>query len=372
MKKKTIAISLSTFPIYYLSFIIDFINNLSHNYDIDLFLHNVGDKIPNFNKNVRIYNFKNKINKSYITSKLFNFETIQCLKKNSKKNYFLIIGIESLGLIMANLIRAKNNTKLVYYNFEIYDKKNPGTWSTNFRSIKKEEKRILHQRNTLLVIQDKERLAAYKRTLNLNKKLNVFFLPVSLTHRKIIKKEGLQDIINIMYYGQISTSRFNTEIVQQSQYFDSKTKLILNAVSFNKERYIKELKTIDKKNNVIFDLNHLYYTKISNNIAKADIGLVFYRDLTINEKLTGKASVKMAHYMQANIPIICFKSTSISKIVNQYNIGVSISDISELNYAIKKITSKYDTYVKNTKKAYHNIYNLEVHMKKFQKIIIHG
>lgn len=371
--KNKIAITLSTFPIFYLTFIIDFINLLSEKFDIELFLHNSGSNMPKFNKNVKIRLIAhNKTKKSHSVGQLLGKETIVKLKFFSQKRYLAIIGIESLGLVMANILNKDNKQKLFYYNFELYDKNQKGVWQLNYNFIKQLEKNILLKSVNRLIIQDKDREIAYKRIINLNKRIGVYYLPVSLRDITIDTKKSNNELINIMYYGQLSPRRFNTHMVHEAQKFDDNVKLFINAVSFIGNRYIEELKNLDVNNKVIFNLNHTNSNEIYKEIQEATIGLVFYGDTTINEKLTGKSSVKLAHYMQVGIPIIGFKHTSLNKIVNDYNIGITISDLSELNNAINIIMENYEYYQQNARKAYKMIYSLNKYINKLNKVLIHG
>lgn len=370
--KNKIAITLSSFPIFYLTFIIDFINLLSEKFDIELFLHNSGSNMPKFNNNVRIRLIAhNKTKKSHSVRQLLGKETIVKLKIFSQKRYFAIIGIESLGLVMANILNKNNKQKLFYYNFELYDKNQKGVWQLNYNFIKQLEKNILLESVDKLIIQDKDREIAYKKIINLNKRIDVCYLPVSLRDITIKTEKSNNELINIMYYGQLSPIRFNTHMVLEAQKFDVNIKLSINAVSFIGNQYVEELKSLDLNNKVIFNLKHTKYNEIYKDIQEATIGLVFYRDTVINERLTGKSSVKLAHYMQVGIPIIGFKHTSLNKIVNDYNIGITISNLSELNNAIHIITENYEYYQQNVKKAYKLIYSLNQHINKLTKVLIH-
>jgi hypothetical protein len=132
--------------------------------------------------------------------------------------------------------------------------------------------------------------------------------------------------------------------------------------------YIKSLKEINSKN-LFLSLKPLPYEKIERIYASATIGLAFYRNLDNNFSQISKASGKISHYLKYGVPLLVNNLESLSKLVEQYNVGIVIKDplnSLEIESAIEKILKDYSYYSKNATICFEEEFNFS---KKIQPIL---
>jgi glycosyltransferase involved in cell wall biosynthesis len=69
-------------------------------------------------------------------------------------------------------------------------------------------------------------------------------------------------------------------------------------------------------------------------LQKIDVGLIPY----VDREYWGRMSItKMATYMAAGLPILCLELTETSRIIAEWNCGISVRDWDGMTAAIKKL-----------------------------------
>ena len=126
------------------------------------------------------------------------------------------------------------------------------------------------------------------------------------------------------------------------------------------ESEAERLKVEKYKNDKLFvSLEIVDQNSIQKIIASSDIGLVFYDNNNVNERLTAFSSEKIALFMQSGVPIITFNNETYSELYNRTECGIAIDDLESLNNAAVTIFNNYNQYRTNAYRAFDELYSFE-------------
>jgi glycosyltransferase involved in cell wall biosynthesis len=136
--------------------------------------------------------------------------------------------------------------------------------------------------------------------------------------------------------------------------------LILHSHGYHNPHYLKRLKQYEGEK-VIISLDPVPYEELPSLLSSADIGIALYRDLNKNYSLIDSASGKLAHYLQAGLPVIVNDFPGIKRIVEGYHCGVSVSEVGEITGAVDRIIKDYDAIHDNAFRCYEDNYVFSKH-----------
>ncbi|MGC1307613.1 MAG: hypothetical protein WA885_10310 [Phormidesmis sp.] len=281
------------------------------------------------------------------------------------KNYHCLIGIEKTGLVWAGNLSDKYHMPYVYFSLELYTKAH-SFYKTSFlnKLIKKAEEKY-HFRSDLTIIQDSKRAEVLLRDNGLEEHASVIYLPVSMTGSNHDAKSSFlqdnfyleDDQIVILQFGKID--RYGSELTEVAQYFPHNWQLILHDGILATDKQIALIKKLDANNKVTLSLKRLKNSEnIKQLVASAHIGLVFYPGSNENDKLTAFSSEKLALYLQCGVPVVTFDHPGY-EVIEKTGCGISISQLSEIGGAVRKILEKYELYCQNARNAFLKYYCFE-------------
>ena len=75
-------------------------------------------------------------------------------------------------------------------------------------------------------------------------------------------------------------------------------------------------------------------------VSSAYIGVAYYGDATVNDRLTAFSSEKIAHYMQCGLPVIAHRNESYELLMQQHHCGEMVDHIRQLS----RTTAAYDHF----------------------------
>lgn len=162
------------------------------------------------------------------------------------------------------------------------------------------------------------------------------------------------DFIMIMQGAGINIDRGYEEAVLSLQYLDNVLLLIIGSGDV-----IDKLKDIAKKQNLnkkIKFISKLPYSEMMKYTAVSDVGLTLDKDLNINYKYS--LPNKLFDYIMAGIPVIASNLIEVKSIIETYQIGIVIDEITPQNIADsikqlinnKEYTNQCKTNSKNASK----------------------
>jgi hypothetical protein len=85
--------------------------------------------------------------------------------------------------------------------------------------------------------------------------------------------------------------------------------------------------------------------------SSATIGLALYDTSTVNNRLMGTASGKVALYMKNALPVIATRGSGLEWIEDE-RCGICVSSVGEIRQAADRIWAEYDRYVLNVRRCY--------------------
>jgi len=313
------------------------------------------------------------------------FFTLPCLIHLIKTNKLSIfkksinIGVDTNGSISALIKSYIFRQKFIYLSLEL-NHPNRFIWFTKIINILE---RLAYRKSQCVIVQDEDR---FNTLCEYNKYQHpkVFYLPNSPTSSTSLSKEVqlknyFREIFNlseekfyciILQAGMIQDAVFSKELAQAFVSINKGYALIFHDREQRQsdDPYIKSLKQINSKN-LFLSLKPLPYEKIERIYTSATIGLAFYRNLDNNFSQISKASGKISHYLKYGVPLLVNNLESLSKLVEQYNVGIVIKDplnSLEIESAIEKILKDYSYYSKNATICFEEQFNFS---RKIQPIL---
>lgn len=277
-------------------------------------------------------------------------------RKIAQLTFDYIIAIEKHGLIWVNKLPV--SSKIIYYSLELYIADHPALLFSEMRMAASFEKK-LHKKCVATIIQDQMRAEAlyHENTISFSK-MPAILLPVSVIGPKNItrfnyfhykyKLKPSQKIV--LYFGGGGYDR-KLDFVKISNMLPPNHVLVVHGY-----RGLNNDNAAD--GNLFISHDFLDQEGIDVIIASADIGLVFYSNDSINNRLTAFASEKIARLCQCGIPFISLNNESYVQLRDTYKCCELVEDYDQVNEAIKVINLNYSMYSDAAFCAFEVYYNM--------------
>ena len=240
-----------------------------------------------------------------------------------------LLGVEKKGLAWAGITNDKLNdlNTLIYYSLELYET-NPGWFGEfDFEESRKLEIKY-HHKSQFTIIQD------YLRSVILFKynkfpTSKILKLPVSIRgNEDNTSKSNISDGLNILYFGLIEKRRNILEILESFSRINFKANLRLHGPAHD-SNFIVHIKNQFKSQNIEITTNLLNEYEITDLMKNIHIGICFYSNDNINDRLTAFSSEKLARYFKFGIPIISFYNESYMMLMDNIKCGVLIHNYND-------------------------------------------
>ncbi|MCE0497073.1 MAG: hypothetical protein LV481_03915 [Methylacidiphilales bacterium] len=283
--------------------------------------------------------------------------------------YSALIGVEKGGLFWAGEVAKQTNIPLVYYSLELFTRSHAATkFDARFRRLKPLEERN-HRKCALTIVQDVERGAILLSDNRVRRPMRMAYLPVSIAGGvSSDKSQWLQnelglapETVIILYFGHIWESRFCGKLAEAAQLFPENWRLVFHGRGIPLE--ITKIRQIDRLKKTRMSLRLVPDREREAVVRSAHVGLAFYDNNSLNDKLTGFASEKIAMYFKCGIPLISFRYPSYEHIEYE-KAGVLVDHIEEISAAVEKILSDYDSYAQGAYACYKKHYCFETNFSR--------
>ncbi|MFD1736786.1 hypothetical protein ACFSCX_09420 [Bacillus salitolerans] len=314
-------------------------------------------------------NFDNILN--LLEAQMFeNYTTEKTIQYINGKEYSYFVGFEKIGMIWAGIISKNYNIPYMYYSLELYTSDHPMWEPGRYRLLHNVEKHF-HNQACATIIQDKSRRDVLFKDNDIVEQETLY---VTVSIREEVKKsENYFDRkykispskIKVLYWGMIAENRYCDEIIKVAQELDEGYQFIIHGIYYD-EGYYNYLKTLDKKNKVVFSTELLSVESKQVVIDSVDIGLCFYKEAPLNDKLTVYSSEKIARFLQSGKPIITFDYDNYKIAIDEGEFGTYISSIKQMSTALDELVKNYEYYSINARKIYQEKYNF---INQFKKVI---
>ena len=294
------------------------------------------------------------------------------------RNYICFVGVEKLGLIVADLVNY-NETPLIYYSLELYYSTPPGIRRFTFNAFRGLEV-IAHHNAIATIIQDEERA---KVLFEYNKvpedKQEILYIPVSMRGDSFKKRtDFLYETLGIprdkkilLQLGLIASERMSVEITKSAQDWPEDWVLVMHGIFY--EGIEHQIRNLNKKGNIFLSEKKVPFEDIPKVVASAHIGLVFYKNLInsnyYNNYYIGSSSGQLAHHLQCGIPIITLNNPSLKRVVDESQCGLTVDDVSSIADCAKAIFNNYEFFRENAFKCFEERYRFEKYFENINKFI---
>jgi glycosyltransferase involved in cell wall biosynthesis len=292
----------------------------------------------------------------YGTAKSIN----SILGKNTNKFDFIFC-IERMSLLITHLTFKSCMDKIIYYSLEIYTKENPMMINATFRDLVSFEHKSLAIVNTI-IIQDELRAKAFFADSFKKLEKNIFYLPVSINEPKIssagnyyyknYKVDKEKKIL--LYYGSLYKDRGVENLIEAFKKINRNGDYVLVLHGF-----LRDAKIPNNDKSIILSTNYLNFEDVYKIISSAHVGLAFYGNEDLNNRLTAFSSEKVARYTQCGIPYIALRNESYIKLQNEFKCCELIDSFSDIKSCLDKIEKNYESYRANAYKAFDKYFNFK-------------
>ena len=290
----------------------------------------------------------------------------------AERAYDLIVGINSLGLIVGCDYAQRFNLPLVYMSFEIFFRDE----LSSFREIREKERECIASRLAdLVIVQDQWRaqLLTVENGLATEK---LEYLPVSpsgskkVAHSDYLRRRfHLADSqIIVLHAGSFTDWTYAEELLESAAHWPKDFTLVIHTRYKPKttDRYIRKVGA-QKLSNVILSTDPLPPDSYEQLVASADMGLVLHKPMPPdrhtqkNIQTIGLSSGKFSYYMKYGIPVISINQRSYEHLSADYGFGENIASPSEIPKALERVWSNYDHYRKEAQRLFSERLDFDIH-----------
>ncbi len=161
----------------------------------------------------------------------------------------------------------------------------------------------------------------------------------------------------VLHSGFISTSLMSLEIAQTVGNWPDEFVLVFHERQQRDpgEAYIQAVQ-IAGGARTFLSLRPVPFSEVDLVYAGADIGLVCYQTAEANEATAWASSGKLVYYLRHAMPIIVVMPQC-PPILNEWQCGEWVADLSEIGNALSRIASDYENYSLRAKRTYDALFN---------------
>jgi hypothetical protein len=283
-------------------------------------------------------------------------------------HYRALIGVDQAGLVWAGQVGGRLRVPHFYHNLELVTRNFYGPFTSIEEKRLKYAERRYHRKSYATIVQN----AARGEVLfsdNRVRPARVLYVPVSLLGssreaRTSFLQKRLQlgnDHIVILQFGWLSDRRLCIELAQLAQRFPDRWVLVMHG--YGSEEYLQKIRAADTSQRVAFSLELVPGSLVPEVVASAHIGLVLYRPLKDNDKLTAQSSEKVALFLQCGIPIVALDNPGY-EILELRRCGAVIKSLDELPAAVERILASWDEFSYNARALYDERYEFRANYRK--------
>jgi hypothetical protein len=283
-------------------------------------------------------------------------------------HYRALIGVDQAGLVWAGQVGGRLCVPYFYHNLELVTRDFYGP----FTSV--EEKRLKyaevrhHRKSYATIVQDAAR-GEILFSDNRVEPARVLYVPVSLLGpsrgaRSTFLHERLhlgKDRAVILQFGWLSDRRLCIELAELAQRFPDRWVLVMHG--YGSEEYLQRIRAADTYQRVVLSLAPVPSPQVPEVVASAHIGLVLYRPLKDNDRLTVQSSEKVALFLKCGIPIVALDNPGY-EILELRHCGVVIKSLDELPAAIERILASWDEFSYNARVLFDERYEFKANYRK--------
>jgi len=272
-----------------------------------------------------------------------------------------LVGVEKLGLIWAAEVSRATGVPFAYYSLELYTREHPvSTRSARVRRIKWFEA-LSHRAAAGTIIQDELRARVLLADNGVTA-TQLMLLPVSVPgparasrtrylHELLSLQDGAKVVLQL---GQIVEGRLSVALARTAQSFPPACVLVMHGPGDPSS--LAAVAEADGDDRVALSPELVSEGRLPELVASADVGLVFYSDEFVNDRLTARSSEKLARFLRSGVPVVAFAYPGY-EVLRDYECGVLIDDLLELPVAVATILARRQIFSENALRCFADLYD---------------
>jgi glycosyltransferase involved in cell wall biosynthesis len=286
------------------------------------------------------------------------------VKQSRQNKYHCLLGIDPWGLILAGIAGKMVRIPFSYFSLEVFCWK---TLRSPYLKILKLLEQAFNRSATFTIIQDWERAALLMRENRIHNK-QIEILPNAPSGEAIgIRTDYLRRKLDIsperpilLHLANSYPVQMGVDLARAAQRWDANWAIVFHTRSINS--YAKELRSLVDNRTVYFSGKPVSSGELISIIASADIGIALY-SICAEENLyyLGRSSGKIAHYLQAGLPVIAPDLPSVRAYIEKYECGVCVNEVDDVRDAVLKVMGNYQYYSNNAITCFREQFNFEKH-----------
>ena len=281
------------------------------------------------------------------------------IEKLMNSDVEIVIAIDHSALHYACKF-LRENTKLIFWSLDIFSQDH--LWLDSFwvrRLVKENQKDI--KDCELIIVQDGNRAAMLDSILN-SHDIPKFYLPVSLRADVFSESEAkrrqsrvFDENITLMQLGTIHPQRSSDVILEAYQKMQDSILLIFKGIiSGDIETLIQ--KAVKKP--IVYPKSTTF-KEMRETISQADIGIIACGLKNLNNYFFSRASGQLVEYLRLGIPVIVLDMEELGELVETNRCGLSIPNVNQLDWAIRKIVGDYSNYSKYSYGTFRKYFDID-------------
>lgn len=290
-----------------------------------------------------------------------HFSVVDALKLwRNYRNYDTIIAIDHYAYAIAS--RIFRGKRVVFWSCDVISHDSVIYNHPFVRAFMKACAEAL-ARNGRIIIQDEERLNLLKESLHINgQELDAIYMPVCLERTGITKRELSSTARpRLLQSGGIGAYRCSDKLLSHYQGNSDYYRLYFHGFIF--EEIKRQLLECDVQPMVS---SRTVSPKLIYQISDyCDIGFVCYEDEEdMNFFLIARASGQLVEFLRVGLPVIIMGKNNLPPFVEEQGIGIGITDMSEINHAIRTIAQNYQRYSQNCVQCFERYFDVGKYVPK--------
>jgi glycosyltransferase involved in cell wall biosynthesis len=290
--------------------------------------------------------------------------------RNHSSRIRCVIGVERTGLIMATYMARPWACPWFYYSLEIYGDERPrtiaGWWSNRLL-------RRCRDQSSGTIVQDEHRARHVLYGDSSARGVQIYY-PVSVRATPLNGKRnrsnywnlrfGLPaDAVVILYFGKLNVSarRKLSLFAEQMVNLDSRFVLIFHGSGASAE--LQRAAETAPPRRVFVSQDVVAEEDIEQLISSADIGLCYYANEFLNDRLTAFSSEKIALFLRSGVPIISADNESYRDLYGRYRCGECITEFPDFASKVVAISGDALRYREQSLAAFSEIFDQEMNVR---------
>ena len=272
-----------------------------------------------------------------------------------------VIAIDNFLYVLCDKIFAREKVILWSHDFISYDQPRKNFFLQS-KIAQLTADALFRRRN--LIIQDNARFALLLSSIPMKETTaasNVFYLPVSLPALPIEKRKAASCPV-LMQLGGINRNMGSLDLLQCYQEQHTSFELYLHGFitnefmeCFDNAEYLPIVSSVPVQAEKLYRI-----------VGKADIGFVFYNGAhDLNYFNARNASGQLVEFLRQGKPVIAGGCNNLRELMQEYDIGVFIDDVSEVGNAVAYIMKRYHHYSELCAKLFSDRYDIARYAKMF-------